>query len=193
MNDATCPVPVPDGGVCRRASFDESLPFPLCREHLFAVRRWDYREAAERLRAEDPAPPSIVRSVYDRYVRGESMREISRGVGIPLTTVHRYVHRARGMFPERVPTSIVYYVRVGDRVKIGTTIKTVRERFQGQLPPDAQVLATEPGSFETERKRHRQFRHLQDANEWFHGGPEIWKHVAELRKLHGDPQELIGG
>lgn len=151
MTDDTCPVRLPEGEVCGRVSFDESLPFPLCFQHFVAVRRWDFREVAERMRAAYPQPPQL---------------------------------------PD---TAVVYYVRVGDRVKIGTTVKTVRQRFQGQLPPDAQVLATEPGSYEVERRRHRQFRHLQDANEWFHAGPELWSHVAELRKQHGNPQELIEG
>jgi hypothetical protein len=150
MSDDTCCARLPEGETCGRASFDASLPFPLCTNHLFAIQRWDFREAAERFREQHPQPV-VVR-------------------------------------PDR---PIVYYVRVGDRVKIGTTVKTVRQRFQGQLPPDAQVLATEPGSYEVERRRHRQFQHLQDANEWFHGGPELWEHIAQLREEHGTPDDLV--
>jgi hypothetical protein len=150
MDDDTCCARLSDGGTCGRESFDETLPFPLCTNHLLVVRRWDHREAAERLRAAYPQPVAV-----------------------------------------RPDNPIVYYVRVGDRVKIGTTIKTVRQRFQGQLPPDAQVLAIEPGSYELERKRHRQFWRLQDANEWFHGGPELWEHIAQLREEHGVPADLV--
>jgi hypothetical protein len=148
MDESTCPVRVSDGGTCGRASFDETLPFPLCGDHYFAVRRWDYREAAAQLRARSPQSVSS---------------------------------------PEN---PIVYYVRVGERIKIGTTVKTVRQRFQGQLPPDAQVLATEPGSYDVERRRHRQFRHLQDANEWFRPGSELWRHIAQLRETFGQPDDL---
>lgn len=83
---------------------------------------------------------------------------------------------------------IVYYVRVGELIKIGTTRNGVRSRMEN-FPPDRQVLATEPGSYNRERLRHTQFGHLRASGEWFHAAPALWNHIAELRELHGAPED----
>lgn len=74
--------------------------------------------------------------------------------------------------------SIVYYIRFGDRVKIGTTRNLVA-RLEG-IPHD-EVLITEPGDREVERQRHGQFRHLWVMGEWFRYEAELAAHVRQLR------------
>lgn len=49
---------------------------------------------------------------------------------------------------------VVYYLRFGDRIKIGTTTN-LRTRLIS-VPCD-EVLAVEPGSYALERERHEQF------------------------------------
>jgi T5orf172 domain-containing protein len=87
---------------------------------------------------------------------------------------------------KRPDTRVVYYLRFGDRIKIGTT-KDVWERI-GSIPHD-RLLATEPGSYDLEDERHAQFKAFRlDVNrEWFRDCPEIRHHVNELRRQYGDP------
>lgn len=80
--------------------------------------------------------------------------------------------------------SIVYYIRRGDLIKIGTTVDP-RQRFSDLLPDE--ILAVEPGSFPDERRRHRQFHHLRCAGEHFRDSPELRDHIQRIRSLHGDP------
>lgn len=81
------------------------------------------------------------------------------------------------------PNAVVYYVLFGDRVKIGTTTK-LRKRLTA-IPHD-RVLATEPGSYDVERQRHAQFRHLREGRnrEWFRYEAELVDHI---RGLQPDP------
>lgn len=79
------------------------------------------------------------------------------------------------------PSRVVYYVRKGDRIKIGYTSQLhVR---MATLEPDA-LLAVEPGGTALEAHRHRQFRDARDlgspGREWFRMTPALLAHVAEL-------------
>lgn len=70
---------------------------------------------------------------------------------------------------------VVYYVRFGDRIKIGWT-NNLSSRLE-DLPYD-EVLATEPGGLEVERARHKQFRALHACGEWFHAREPLLSHAA---------------
>ena len=80
--------------------------------------------------------------------------------------------------------SIVYYIRRGDLIKIGTTADPMM-RF-GELMPN-KILAFEPGDVEQENLRHRQFDHLRCRGEHFRRAPELMEHIRQIRRLHGDP------
>ncbi|WP_227979963.1 GIY-YIG nuclease family protein [Nocardia spumae] len=77
---------------------------------------------------------------------------------------------------------VVYYIRFGDRVKIGTTTNLAK-----RLPfiPHDEVMATEPGGIYVERQRHKQFQHLRakvgHGREWFQLTPELADHIAVMR------------
>lgn len=74
--------------------------------------------------------------------------------------------------------SIVYYMRIGDRVKIGTTTNLKRRR--AEINPE-ELLATEPGWYDREEQRHLQFAHLRTHGEWFRLEGELQDHIDELR------------
>ncbi len=78
-------------------------------------------------------------------------------------------------------TKVVYYVRFGDRVKIGTTADLVT-RLQG-IPHD-EVLAVEPGGVELERGRHNEFAEHHIRGEWFHAHPHLLAHAMRDRIAH---------
>lgn len=73
---------------------------------------------------------------------------------------------------------IVYYVRFGERVKIGTTIQ-LATRLRS-IPHD-EVLAVEPGGVEMERRRHLQFADYRMKGEWFLYGLTLREHIASLQ------------
>jgi hypothetical protein len=79
---------------------------------------------------------------------------------------------------------IVYYVRIGDRIKIGWT-GCLHARM-GQLMPD-EIMAVEPGPLALERQRHDEFCGLLIVGERFKPAPRLLAHIAEVRKRCGDP------
>lgn len=82
-------------------------------------------------------------------------------------------------FVQQPPTAVVYYLRFGDRVKIGTTTN-LKTRMQS-IPYD-ELLGTEPGSYDIERERHQQFRaaRIYANREWFNLTEELHQHIAGL-------------
>jgi hypothetical protein len=80
---------------------------------------------------------------------------------------------------------VVYYLRFGDRIKIGTSANP-RQRLASIRHDD--LLAFERGNRLTEQKRHRQFAaHRLDTSEWFSAHEEILAHVDVLRAGIDDP------
>lgn len=80
----------------------------------------------------------------------------------------------------------VYYLRVGERIKIGYSAD-VKRRMQ-KYPPGSELLAVEPGDLELETQRHRQFAgSLLDGREWFRPTPDVLELVAEIVDAHGEP------
>ncbi|MGV3714237.1 GIY-YIG nuclease family protein [Pseudolysinimonas sp.] len=83
---------------------------------------------------------------------------------------------------------VVYYLRLGERVKIGTTF-TPRHRF-AVLPHD-EVLAFERGDRRVERERHAEFAADRlGTSEWFAFSPGIRTHVASLAAGR-DPWDVL--
>jgi hypothetical protein len=73
----------------------------------------------------------------------------------------------------------VYYLRIGDRIKIGWT-SNVWQRTKA-YPPNAELLATHPGTRETEKLMHAKFAHLLvDGREWFQDHDSIKLHVMKV-------------
>jgi hypothetical protein len=67
-------------------------------------------------------------------------------------------------------THIVYFLRFGDRVKIGTT--TAPERRFKDLPHD-EVIGTIPGDVKVERQWHLVWADHRIVGEWFQATPEL--------------------
>lgn len=73
---------------------------------------------------------------------------------------------------------VVYYVKFGDRVKIGTTTN-----FQARMSniPHDEVLAVEPGGRELEQLRHKQFAEARSHREWFDLSAELFRHIDRIK------------
>lgn len=77
----------------------------------------------------------------------------------------------------RSERSVVYFIRFGDRFKIGTTINLDRRMMEIQHD---EVLLVIPGSHDIERVQHQRFTAHQVRGEWFEWNPET---EAMVRKL----------
>jgi hypothetical protein len=110
-----------------------------------------------------------VKSMYDTsYVR-----RVSRGEEKP-----RDVQFLKGR-----PT-VVYYLRFGDHVKIGTSRNLLRRLSALQYH---EVLAIEPGDRLHERLRHSQFESNRSQGEWFELDADLEDHVAHIKETYGEP------
>jgi hypothetical protein len=94
--------------------------------------------------------------------------------------------------PGTTKAAVVYYAELRPGiVKIGTTMNLVTRMSTLHIPAGA-VLAAEPGHYELEKARHRQFAHLRiTQREDFRVDDGLRAHVDELARLHGDPFELM--
>lgn len=79
--------------------------------------------------------------------------------------------------PQHVPHSVVYYMRVGNRIKIGYT-QNLEGRMRGLAPEE--LLGYERGDTTLEHLRHRQFNAHHVAREWFEDCPAIRAHIAKI-------------
>lgn len=77
--------------------------------------------------------------------------------------------------PPRI--DVVYYIRQGERIKIGTS-RSPRQRL-AQLWHE-RLLAFEPGGRDVEHARHESFAALRVGGEWFRAEPELLAHIAAL-------------
>lgn len=74
--------------------------------------------------------------------------------------------------------SVVYYMRLGNRAKIGVS-RNLKRRISQIQPEDC--IGCEPGDRTLEVKRHRQFAHLRVSGEWFDLAPDLVRHVNSLQ------------
>lgn len=92
---------------------------------------------------------------------------------------------------EKAARSVVYYMRLGPLVKIGwtTNLEGRREAINPQ-----EVMATEPGGRDVERKRHQEFAALRVHGEWFTLESPLMEWVASLKpaeRKSGDGMHMI--
>lgn len=156
---------------------------------------------ADILDPDDPAYTDIVRALVDIGLelghQGGPLDEAAAQVAVRIGRA-RY-ERSQHPPTEHVPrllgaahrehdttTSVVYYIRRGAMVKIGTT-QNLHARMSA-LRPD-EVLAVEPGSYDREAEMHRRFIALRvpGQRERFYAGPALQQHVQEVRETHGPP------
>lgn len=79
--------------------------------------------------------------------------------------------------------SVVYYMRIGNRVKIGYTTN-LRNRLNAINPEE--LVATEQGGPQLEAKRHQQFAQLRVHGEWFRFDGALAEHVKTLPRKRRD-------
>lgn len=97
---------------------------------------------------------------------------------------HMMESRKRHSQPER--QGIVYYVRRGELIKIGTTRNPIK-RFNALMPDE--ILAFEPGGSALEAQRHGQFgdSRLTPRSEYFRPSESLKAHIEAVRAKYGPP------
>jgi hypothetical protein len=73
----------------------------------------------------------------------------------------------------------VYFLRDGDRIKIGTMASRVKGG-QSMNPRELVLIGSVPGDRQLEVGLHRKFRHLHVRGEWFEATPELLTFINEL-------------
>jgi hypothetical protein len=156
---------------------DPDAPVPLCARHLLDAHDWVVREFGV-----TDLLPSPCAACGSRL-----------GVRYPAGWLCAVCEWRYGEVPvegdEPVRVDVVYYVRFGERIKIGTTANP-RQRL-GALPVD-ELLAFERGDRLVEHRRHEQFAHLRrGTSEWFRLGDDLTDHIRELSLGVDDPWALL--
>jgi len=102
---------------------------------------------------------------------------------------------ARQKLLEDQPEGIVYYIRRGGLIKIGTT-QAFANRMRNLMPDE--ILAFEPGSYSQENQRHQQFEEHRfgrdrrgSRSEYFYPAPELIDHIRSIRDEYGVPDQEI--
>lgn len=86
--------------------------------------------------------------------------------------------------------SVVYYIQFGNLIKIG--MSTNLSSRLDTIPWD-KVLLTEPGGYELEGQRHKQFSHLNHSLEWFTEDAELTDFIDARREdLAAENSERYG-
>ncbi|MGV8885319.1 MAG: GIY-YIG nuclease family protein [Microbacteriaceae bacterium] len=155
------------------ASADPDSPVELCTDHLLAAYDYVARDVGVTDTLEQPCLACGSR-VGVRFASGWVCAVCDWRVGeLPDTEIP----------PPRV--DVVYYLRVRDRIKIGTS-GNPRGRF-GQIWHD-ELLAFERGGRVIEQRRHKQFAGFRlGRTEYFEPHPALNAHIAHLRAGVDDP------
>lgn len=149
---------------CQQPQLDR---MPVCEDHAFDIwveigfRRMDIIKAANAHRRKESQDEELSRLIKEK-------------LGVEKFLEDRLANS------KQAPGTI-YYLLLEDQVKIGYTADL--ETRLRSYPPMAKILATHPGTRETEKAMHRKFfNHLANRNEWFYQNEELTLHIDEVRK-----------
>ncbi len=154
------------------------------REVFFA----DERARVERVRK--IAMDNHIETPPVSHIRQKALPPVSHNEAFDLAVMSWLFGRERAaadMFRGRPPidrSQWVYFVRGGDRIKIGYAANTGRRiaDLQTASPVPLELLTAIPGSRDLERELHRQFAALRTHGEWFRAEDPLLSHVDRLRE-----------
>lgn len=151
---------------------EPEAPLPLCASHLLVAHDWVTRDVGV-----TDLLPSPCLACGSRL-----------GVKYPSGWLCAICEWRHGELPDEaraVRVDVVYYVRAGDRIKIGTS-GNPRGRLAA-LHWD-QLLAFERGGRTLEQRRHAQFSSDRfPGSEWFRSSTALTAHIAALSAGVDDP------
>lgn len=160
----TCGQPVPD-----------DAPIPLCLADL--AKAWDYcRDRIHQARVEQAPEESAERAAkfFELMEQAAQQRKAFE---------EKAAEELQGVDD---PNSVVYYVRFGDRIKIGFS-RNLGVRLT--VIPHDELLTVEPGARVIEKRRHQQFAKHRITGEWFAAVPELLEHIEGLKAKYAERDE----
>lgn len=172
MSAAQCSIEIGSGARCQDP-VDLQAPLSLCRHHFLLAHEWVAEDAG--LTDLLPSPCLACGSRLGvKYPSGWLCATCEWRVGsVP----------DHGLPEPRV--DVVYYLRLGAQIKIGTSANP-RRRISS-VPHD-EVLAFEQGDRLLEQSRHQRFAsHRIPRTEWFHRNDELSAHIALISRGVADP------
>lgn len=170
---------------CRKTSATEG-PYLLCKEHLNdlkaevgLIRPEELPEFADRMmatkaaraNADDPERASTEHWL-DKLTRNRAEAEAKRRANEETDPL--VIDR------ELNPASVVYFIRMGDHIKIGYTTD-LKHRIHGLSLTMGHVMATTRGASVLEAQLHKQFAKLREYGEWFRAEPELLDYIDKIR------------
>jgi hypothetical protein len=84
--------------------------------------------------------------------------------------------------------SIVYFLRFGDRIKIGSTTNLTQRL---RTVPHDEVLLTIPGTYIVEFNLHRTFAAERITGEWFQASPRLLAAIHDLTARQGSSRAAV--
>lgn len=176
-----CTAQLRTGAFCSNFAIP-TAPFPICVKHAAKLYRFiretmadvDQDKMAIEILATilTPAPPiwrKTVRAEHPKVVRAE----------------HPKVNP--DMKARLNEQSVVYYVRIHDYIKIGTTTN-LTQRLGTLRVNESEVLATEPGNKGLENIRLKQFAKFRiGRRENFVPAKKLLAHIDEVLRINGAP------
>lgn len=158
----------------------------LAKERLGDQPRLWFKFAVELCRLQDNGTVvtiEIADRVIDRFLERVSSQptectEPVEPVEVAATAPPTY---RRSVVQVRVDGTVVYYMRIGNRIKIGYS-NNLAKRLAAINPEE--LMAFEFGDNTLEYTRHLQFRDLRTHGEWFRHEHPLAAHIKELQKLN---------
>jgi hypothetical protein len=94
-----------------------------------------------------------------------------------------YLTNQREIGEKKAKPAVVYYMRLGNRVKIGWS-SNLAVRVATIQPEE--VMATEDGGQKLEARRHKEFADLRVSGEWFRLEEPLIAHIEALQRRAED-------
>lgn len=146
---------------------------PDCKVHIVRDREHDMFMCLQCGRKETRS--EFRQTLIKNVAAAQEEERVLRAKDAARERVRRYLRTKEG----KDALSVVYYIQFQGLIKIGRTSELGARMTN--LPWDT-LLLTEPGSYEKERERHKQFKHLNHRGEWFRTDPELTDFIEERRE-----------
>jgi hypothetical protein len=103
--------------------------------------------------------------------------------------------KIRKLLTDKVEPGWVYFMEMGDFVKIGWSAwpKARRDALQTANPYDIKILGAFPGCLGNELDLHEIFKHLRTRGEWFRKSPGLLAYIAWLKVAWRGNANVIAG
>lgn len=157
-------------------------PFLLCKEHLNdlkaavgLIRPEELPEYTDRLAAAQMGVVNGPDFDQEHWMARYIQRKMDAEKNLkPVVTDRKEIERLAN------PASLVYFICMGDLIKIGYT-SDLRRRVQGLSLTMGHVLATVQGGPALEQELHERFAGLREHGEWFRADPPLLEYIAQLK------------